>query len=271
MDTPPEPPADTDVEALARAVPGWGRVPLAIEPVAGPDGGHRFRVDAGDDAFVLHLPSTGTASVGAGLDAGCEASRLAQAAGAGPPVYAYLEDRRCLVTRAVEGRRVREDDFLRVGVMAAVVGSVRAIHACPPVASTFSVFRVVDEYRRRAQERDIAVPAVLDDACARARRIETSLGPSAGPATVCHNDLRNANVLVDAGHAWIVDYEHAGMGDPFFDLGTLCVENGLSLTTQDLLLRQFFGSVRDAHRARLTLMRFLAGYRRAMARLARER
>ena len=270
MDTPPEPTPNPDVEAIARAVPGWERLPLTIVPVADPAGGNHFRVEAEGEAFVLHLPPVGTASVGAGRDVGDEASRLAQAAGAGPPVHAYLEDRGCLVTRVVPGERIPQADFVREGVLAAIVGSVRAIHACPPIASTFSVFRVVDEYRRLTQERRIAVPAILDDACARARRIESSLGPHAEPAAVCHNDLGNANVLLDAGHAWIVNYEYAGMGDPFFDLGTLCVDHRLPPATQDLLLRQYFGTVSDSHRARLRLMRFLAGYRRAMERLARD-
>ena len=36
---------------------------------------------------------------------------------------------------------------------------------------------------------------------------------------------------------WIVDYEYAGMGDPFFDLGNLAVNNGLDDAAQELLLR----------------------------------
>jgi thiamine kinase-like enzyme len=45
--------------------------------------------------------------------------------------------------------------------------------------------------------------------------------------TARHNDLLNANFLLDGDHTWIVDYEYAGMGDPFFDLGNLSVNNGL--------------------------------------------
>ena len=55
------------------------------------------------------------------------------------------------------------------------------------------------------------------------------------PAT-CHNDLLNANFLLDGDHVWIVDYEYAGMGDPFFDLGNLAVNNGLTPEAQETLL-----------------------------------
>ena len=42
------------------------------------------------------------------------------------------------------------------------------------------------------------------------------------------NDLLEANFLLRDGHVWIVDHEYAGMGDPFFDLGNLSINNALS-------------------------------------------
>jgi thiamine kinase-like enzyme len=63
---------------------------------------------------------------------------------------------------------------------------------------------------------------------------------------------------------WIVDYEYAGMGDPFFDLGNLSINNGLTADAQELLLRLAFGNVSDDHRARLGLMRIMSDFREAM-------
>jgi thiamine kinase-like enzyme len=63
---------------------------------------------------------------------------------------------------------------------------------------------------------------------------------------------------------WIVDYEYAGMGDPFFDLANLSVNNGLDAQAQEMLLRHYFGEVADAHRARLALMRLMSDFREAM-------
>jgi thiamine kinase-like enzyme len=80
----------------------------------------------------------------------------------------------------------------------------------------------------------------------------------------CHNDLLNANFLLDGDHVWIVDFEYGGMGDPFFDLGNLSINNGLSPEAQELLLRLYFGDVTDAQRARLQLMRIVSDFREAM-------
>jgi len=54
------------------------------------------------------------------------------------------------------------------------------------------------------------------------------------------------------------------MGDPFFDLGNLSINNGLDDDAQSLLLRTYFGEVRDVHRARLGLMRIISDLREAM-------
>ena len=70
-------------------------------------------------------------------------------------------------------------------------------------------------------------PAAYDDAHAVAARIEAAFEVDPSPLTTCHNDLLNANFLREGDHTWIVDYEYAGMGDPFFDLGNLAVNNGL--------------------------------------------
>ena len=54
------------------------------------------------------------------------------------------------------------------------------------------------------------------------------------------------------------------MGDPFFDLGNLAVNNDLDDDAQELLLHHAFGNVRDRHRARLALMRLMSDFREAM-------
>ena len=126
------------------------------------------------------------------------------------------------------------------------------------------MFRIVETYRRIAADRGVPIPPAFDEAHARADRIEASLVHHPMPLAVCHDDLLNANFLLDGDHVWVVDYEYAGMGDPFFDLGNLSVNNGLSDDAQEMLLRLYFGSVRDVHRARLALMRIMSDFREAM-------
>ena len=57
----------------------------------------------------------------------------------------------------------------------------------------------------------------------------------------CHNDLLAGNLLLDGEQLCIVDWEYAGMGDRYFDLGNLAVNNGLDDDARGRLLEAYFG------------------------------
>ena len=79
-------------------------------------------------------------------------------------------------------------------------------------------------------------------------------------AVPCHNDLLALNFIDDGERTWIVDWEYAGMGDPYFDLANFAVNNGLDPEGEALLLDAYGGGDPRA----LTLMRFMSDFREAM-------
>jgi thiamine kinase-like enzyme len=255
---------DPALADVIRAVPQWvGREP-EVTPITIGITNRNFRLDFRDESFVARLSGKDTDLLGIDRSAENEAASAAAAAGVAPEVFAYLPERAALITRFVPGDHIPEPDLQREEVLAAVVRSVRAIHECPPIRSSFPVFRIVEDYRGIASDRGVPIPTAYDQAHALAGRIETAFGKAPMPETTCHNDLLNANFLRDGDHVWIVDYEYAGMGDPFFDLGNLSINNGLSPDAQELLLHLYFGDVTDDHRARLGLMRIMSDFREAM-------
>jgi thiamine kinase-like enzyme len=79
----------------------------------------------------------------------------------------------------------------------------------------------------------------------------------------CHNDLLNANFL-DDGEIRIVDWEYAGMGDRFFDLGNFSANQEFELDQDRVLVAAYFGEERPADVAAVRLMRFMSDFREAM-------
>ena len=80
----------------------------------------------------------------------------------------------------------------------------------------------------------------------------------------CHNDLLKTNFIDDGERIRIVDWEYAGMGDPFFDLGNFSVNHELT-PDEDAYLLAAYGEIgRIDHLARLTLMRVVSDFREAM-------
>jgi thiamine kinase-like enzyme len=218
----------------------------------------------GGAAFFLRLSDEDTALLGIDRTAEYEAAIDAAAAGVGPEVVAQMPEHHCLITAWVPGEPLAEGDMEQEAVLAEVARVVRTIHAGPRLPWSFDAFRIVEDYRRIARERGVVIPDAFEPAHERAQRIEKALAKAPVPQCPCHNDLLADNFLRGDDGFWLVDYEYAGMGDPFFDLGNLSINNGLSDGSQETLLGLMFDEVTEGHRARLQLMRIMSDFREAM-------
>jgi thiamine kinase-like enzyme len=250
--------------AAIAAVPGWMDAEVRVTTLTAGITNRNYLLQANGEGVVVRVFGADTELLGIDRVAEDVAARSAAAAGVGPQILAFLPEAGCLVSRYVDGAAVPQEDLQRPDVVAAVVRSVRALHACGPIPSTFPVFRIVEDYAALAGARGVPLPPAYDQAHGLAARIESTFARAPMPTRTCHNDLLNANFLLDGEHVWILDYEYAGMGDPFFDLGNLSINNGLADEAQGYLLSAYFDEVRDGHRARLGLMRLMSDFREAM-------
>ena len=129
----------------------------------------------------------------------------------------------------------------------------------------FDSFAIVDAYRATAVAQGTPIPREFGRLLAGAMRIRAALhGPEHDPLP-CHNDLLNANFIHDGERVRIVDWEYAGMGDRYFDLGNLSVNNGLAEDDDEALLAAYFGEpCTDRRFAALRLMRIMSDFREGM-------
>jgi thiamine kinase-like enzyme len=236
------------VAIVARLWPGRD---ARLEPLGGGITNRNFKVAVGDEAFVLRIGGKDTELLGIDRHAEHAASRIASDLGLAPEVVGFVEPEGYLVTRFVEGE-VGSVDVEQVG------RALARLHAGPAFPARFDSFRVVEVYRSTALERGVAVPAAYERAKEVADAIERRrAGMAPRP---CHNDLLNANFIDDGRRSWIVDWEYAGMGDPFFDLGNFAVNHSLDEDGERRLLLAYGSN--DG--AALTLMRFMSDFREAM-------
>ena len=200
---------------------------------------------------MLRIGGEDTQLLGIDRESEHAASRVAAELGLAPEVVAFLEPEGYLVTRFVEGE-VGTVDVPQVGA------ALRRLHDGPPIPSRFDSFRVVEAYRTIAEERGVAIPPLYGWASEIASRIEEQR--RGAPTLPCHNDLLSANFIAAGDRLWIVDWEYAGMGDPFFDLGNFAVNHELDADGERLLLEHYGGGDHEA----LILMRFMSDFREAM-------
>ncbi len=234
-------------------------------PLGGP-GGRTYRATFGGSQYVIRLPVANSDVLGIHRGAEWAASCAAARAGVGPPARASLDDPPVVVTSFLDGRSVTPEDFRRPELVWSVAGALRRMHGSgEQLASSFSPFGIVDVYHQVAVDRGAKVPAGYGPARKRARGIEKALRGSEHEPVPCHNDLVGANLLADGPSLRVLGWEYAGMGNRYFDLGNLAVNNGLDEAAEATLLEAYFGEPPDARRlACLRLMRFMSDFRESM-------
>jgi thiamine kinase-like enzyme len=238
------------------------------EPVALEGGitNRNYKVRFAGEDVVIRLPGKDTELLGIDRSAERMAGELAAQAGIGPAVVAMLDEPPCLVTQFVVGEPTSAEELREPEAVADVAAALRTLHACEErLPVEFSSFRVVEGYAARIADRGAAVPASYEWAAAAAHRIEAALvGPEHEPVP-CHNDLLAANFIRTRGGIRIVDWEYAGMGDRYFDLGNFAVNNELDAEGEAALLAAYFEAPASKRRlASLRLMRFMSDFREAM-------
>ena len=241
----------------------WPGRQARLEVLGGGITNHNVRIDLDDgSAYVLRVTGRDTELLGIDRRAELEATRAAAAVGVGPEVVGFLEPEGWLVTRFIVGSVPPVERLRSPEGLADVGRTLRIVHAGPPVPATFDSFRVVEDYRATAAERGGGPPESVRwlweiAARIRARRGRVELRP-------CHNDLLTSNFIDDGSSLRIVDWEYAGMGDPFFDLANFAVNHELDAAARAALLEAYFHEVPADAPAALELMRFMSDFREAM-------
>ena len=258
--------SDDELVRVLGRVPDLAGRALQLTPLTGGITNRNFLVAGAADGarYVVRLAGNDTHLLGISREVEHAATVAAAGIGVGPEVIAFLRPEGYLVTRFIEGRPVPEAEMRSAEWLGAVGATLRRIHDGPAIPGVFVPLRVVEAYRALAQARGVAIPPEYEQAQAIARRIELSLLTAPVELRPCHNDLLNANFIDDGSKLRIVDWEYAGMGDPFFDLGNFSSNHTLDGDADAVLLKAYAGSVRRGDLARIALMRVVSDYREAM-------
>lgn len=237
---------------------------VTIEPLPGGLTNRNYRVDAGDETFVLRIAGADTELLG--IDRAREKACSLQAAAidVGPEVVAYLPEHNALLTRFVPGKVLTDESVKTPDVLRRIIDTLRRCHtaSAPEHLGCFSVFDTVRDYEKRARERSVPLPNSLVGALELLGQIEVEIG-SADPLCLCHNDLLAGNLIDDGTTIRLIDWEYAGRGDRFFDLGNLAANLQLSSEQESLLLELYFGEVCPTDLRRLRRMRLASDMREA--------
>jgi len=228
-----------------------------VAELAGGPASNSYLIERGADRWVLRIDNELPAALG--LDRGAEAVVLAhiykEDAGDdcfGPRLEFVDVEQGIQLTRYIPGRAWTAADLDDHDKLVRLARLLRRLHSASVAGKPFALRDRVAHYARSIG---------TAEASALAEEVGVLLEPSATTDTcLCHNDLVCANII-EGDRLYLVDWEYAGVGDPFFDLATVVQHHELSDEAATAFLRAYAGRVRDAD------LRRLDSYRELYARL----
>jgi thiamine kinase-like enzyme len=233
---------------------------LEVVPISGGMTNRNYRLETEKGRFMLRLAGERTALLGINRNHEFTSAKIAHQLEVGVEAIAYLEHHVAILTRFI-GAETLTTVTARTH-LEQLVKTIKRYHNAPAFPASFNPFQTVKNYYSLALEHGVKFPQDVPQVLNQMNRIETALQPHARECP-CHNDLLPANLLFNGSSLFIVDWEYAGNGNPFFDLGNLAVNLELNATQCQNLLELYFGSSSEHLLAQLHLMRLASDLREA--------
>ena len=237
---------------------------LEIEELTGGITNKNYKITADGECFVLRLGGNETQFLGIDRKTEYECNLLASQIGVAPEPTAFLEPEGYILARFISGKGILAEKIGREENIRRVIESIKAYHALEFFPGSFSPFRVAEEYAKTAWSFNVKLPDKMDWYLEKSREIEKAMYREPLQPRPCHNDLLNGNFIDDGTRIRILDWEYAGMGDIFFDLGNFAAQHGFDDEQDEILLKTYFGQPTASQRAHQKLMKIMSDLREAM-------
>lgn len=249
-----------EIRRILNQVPGWSAPACVVTTLDGGITNRNYRVEVANEIFVVRVGGEGAHLLGIDRCSEYTASSTAAQLGVGAEVICFLDSENALITRFIPGHGITPDDAAQPEMLRRIVTSIRSYHTGPAFPGVFSPFETIRSYHELASRRSVRFPETLPRVFELMGMVEQALG-SPSQAVPCHNDLLAANFIDDGQTIRVLDWEYAGMGDLFFDLGNFAAHQRLGRNECELLLKYYFGEVRPHQLAHLCLMRLASDLR----------
>lgn len=196
-----------------------------------------FVLQVGDDRLVLRLPTHSTPVFD--LDPGHEAAVLARAAQAGlaPPLIYASAEQRLLVTRYLSGVSGSPQQVERPGFITALARLLQQVHALEAPACVLSPKQKAQDYWTALRQLATIDSFRFEPLQTPMNRLMDQVWHQYPPSSCCHNDLVLDNILYSQDRLFLLDWEYAALGDPYFDLAALVLNFNMDQhQTRELLV-----------------------------------
>lgn len=254
-------PADIAAEVLNKERTAITRV----ERIKGGLTNESWLVHAGKTALVVRVSNHDSATLQIDRQSEAAILRTVADAGIGPKVLLCEPERHLLVTEYLTAGTWSSRDARAPANIQRIAALLRQLHALPipSQAKIVDLRHVLTGYWNTLMSKGLTARAGTPEVRERARHqiAEAALDAQ---TCLCHNDVHHLNVLDNSERLWLVDWEYAGIGDPFFDLASVCCYHAFSEQLRRDLLVAYCGHDRPSYNERLRRMCWIFNYIREL-------
>lgn len=228
-----------------------------------------WRVRTAHDAVIVRLSNTAEEALQIDRRSEARVLAVAAAAGLGPEVLICDPDQQLLVTRDAGSTWTDADahspaNIQRIGEL------LQRLHTLPIPQGVRRVdlFASVRGYLRELEQAGRAPGLTASATRDRAEHAVLALSQDTREC-LCHNDVHSLNI-VDDGTLRLLDWEYSGIGQPMFDLASICVYHRYDRTQRERLLDAYLATPLAGAASRLELACWLFDYIRELWMAVRE-
>lgn len=223
-----------------------------------------LRVESASAVYALRLCDADAVRWGVDRRAAIQAQQDAADMGLAPRILASELPSGHYLAEFVEGEQLTPEDLKQEKYLSLVAETWRRLNAGATTAREFSPFDDARTFIEYADADHAPRPPRLDEMFAALLRVEALFTNRAAPRGFCHSDSVPQNYLLRNDALVMVDFDYAGMGWTAFELGSLCCQAELDDWQTTTLLAAYDPEADAGQRARVELMRFVAGIREAV-------
>jgi thiamine kinase len=207
-------------------------------------------VRRGDELCVLRLDKPLARELGLDREAEHDINESVFLARLGAEPLHYNSEHGITLRRYLPGRTWSEADLQDAQKLQLLAKYMRDLHALPAVGNPYSPGLAARRYARQLGTPE--AQKIADEA----NLLLADLHFTPYRECLCHNDLVAGNILESSQGLKFIDWEYAGMGDPWFDLAVVIEHHGLSESLEQGFVQAYL--LRPPREADL---RRLAGWR----------
>ena len=198
----------SEFQAILASIPGFAGAEVVEQLADGPTN-QSLRMEQGGRSFVLRVDKPEAARLGLNREAELKVIEAIANAGLGTLPVHFDADAGIYLRPYRPGRTWTRADLLDEDKLERLAALLRELHALPPAGSAFKPLLAAGRYARQLGSTEAG--NLFGQVASAYALIEP------GPPALCHNDLVCQNILEDE-KLTLIDWEYAGMGDPYFDL-----------------------------------------------------